>query len=131
MQTKPGADHSWEAIRAPRVFIFIVTGVVVIFLTFLTDNNAIEIAISGIASVFIGIGVNNFTSLQGKQEDRRLEQQRGQYASKVLDLMDIRTRHAREAADWAERAPVRTDLDEIEQLISLLRQILVEDRLDD
>lgn len=126
MPTNHAADNSWDALRTPRVFVFFVTGVVVIFLTFLTNNNAIEIAISGIASVFIGIGVNNFTSIQGKLEEENLQKQRGQYATKVLDLMQTRTRHASQALQPPDRSALQTDLQEMEQLIGLLRDLLVD-----
>lgn len=126
MPTNRTADNSWDALRTPRVFVFFVTGVVVIFLTFLTDNNAIEIAISGIASVFIGIGVNNFTSIQGKLEEEKLQQQRGQYAKKVLDLMQTRTHHAIQGLQPPDSSALQTDLLEMEQLIGLLRDMLVD-----
>jgi hypothetical protein len=45
----------------PKTGIYILLGVIIMFLTFFTTDNAMEIAISGIASIFIGIGVNNFT----------------------------------------------------------------------
>ncbi len=51
----------------PEVIIFMIIGIAIIFLTFLTDNNAIEIAISAMASVFIGIAVNIFTSFEMRQ----------------------------------------------------------------
>ena len=47
-----------------RVFVFILTGVGCMFFTFLTHDNSMELGISGIASIFIGIGVNNFTAIE-------------------------------------------------------------------
>jgi hypothetical protein len=61
----------WKALSHPNVFIFIVIGTGVIFLTFLTDNNAVEIAISGFASVFVGIGVNNLSSFETSAKDAK------------------------------------------------------------
>jgi len=55
------------------------------FLTFLTDNNAMEIAISGIASIFIGIGVNNFTSAEIHEKDKAIEYTRIALAIQSLE----------------------------------------------
>lgn len=51
-----------------RVAGFIAMGFGTIFLTFLTEDNALELVISGIASVFIGIGVNNYTVIEDRQK---------------------------------------------------------------
>lgn len=69
-----------------RVFIFILIGTAVIFLTFLTNKNAVEIAISGIASVFIGIGVNNFSAFETHLKD---EQQIKSKMGHILMLMSL------------------------------------------
>lgn len=55
----------------PGVFIFILINTAVIFLTFLAANNALEIALSSIASVFIGIGVNNLSFLDTHMKDEQ------------------------------------------------------------
>ncbi|CAN5576098.1 hypothetical protein BH11BAC3_BH11BAC3_22490 [soil metagenome] len=55
----------------PRVVGFILLGVSFMLLTFLTEDNAMEIAISGVASIFIGIGVNNFTSFETRLKDEK------------------------------------------------------------
>lgn len=48
---------------------FIALGVTTIFLTFFTEDNALELVISGIASVFIGIGVNNYTVIEDRERN--------------------------------------------------------------
>jgi len=71
----------------PRVFAFIFTGVGFMFLTFLTHDNALELSISGIASVFIGIGVNNFTAIETEQKDEQKLHRKTQQAIKTLLLI--------------------------------------------
>ena len=68
----------------PRVFVFILTGIGFLFLTFLTDNNALELGIAGIGSIFIGIGVNNFTAIETQQADKTKLNRKTQYAIKTL-----------------------------------------------
>lgn len=115
--------HFWTTLRYPRVFVFILVGVGVIFLTFLTTNNALEIAISGIASVFIGIGVNNFTSQETHQRDLVLLKQQQKQAVQLLSLLETRLKSIREQA-LKDQVPANTELDEINQLLSLLQQVL-------
>lgn len=59
----------WAIFRHPRVWTYIFAGICIIFLTFFTNSNAIEIAISAIASIFIGIGVNHFAAMEMHRED--------------------------------------------------------------
>ena len=58
-----------NSLLLPRTGIYILLGILIMFFTFFTDNNALEIAISGIASIFIGIGVNNFTQIETHEKD--------------------------------------------------------------
>ncbi|HTF31695.1 MAG TPA: hypothetical protein VK625_22715 [Flavitalea sp.] len=76
----------------PRVFAFIFTGVGFMFLTFLTHDNALELSISGIASVFIGIGVNNFTAIETEQKDEQKLRRKTQQAIKTLLLIQRKTK---------------------------------------
>lgn len=68
----------------PRVFVFIFIGISVMLLTFFTQNNALELGIAGIASVFIGIGVNNFTVIETELKDERRLQRKMQNTIKTL-----------------------------------------------
>ena len=54
------------------------------FLTFLTNNNPLELGIAGIASIFIGIGVNNFTAIETGQKDELRLQRKTRQAIKTL-----------------------------------------------
>ena len=54
------------------------------FLTFLTTDNPVELGIAGIASIFIGIGVNNFTAIETGQKDELRLQRKTRQAIKTL-----------------------------------------------
>jgi len=69
-----GCKNFLKILLTPKVIVLILIGTAVMFLTFLTQDNALELGISGIASVFIGIGVNNFTAIETeKKEELRLK----------------------------------------------------------
>jgi hypothetical protein len=70
-----------------RVFGFILIGACFMFLTFLTHNNALELGISGIASIFIGIAVNNYTAIETEQKDERRLLLKNRQAIKTLLYM--------------------------------------------
>lgn len=70
----------------PRVVGFILLGVGFMLFTFLTQDNAMEIAISGIASIFIGIGVNNFTSIETRLKDEKRIHDKVKNSLLILEL---------------------------------------------
>ena len=74
----------------PRVIVFILTGIGVMLLTFLTQNNAFELGIAGIASVFIGIGVNNFTAIEAEKKDERRLHRKIQNTIKTLTQIQVK-----------------------------------------
>ena len=69
----------------PKTGIYILLGVGIMFFTFFTTDNAMEIAISGVASIFIGIGVNNFTQAETHEKDKAHQQQAALLAIKILE----------------------------------------------
>ena len=71
MKIRKHLKKFWTLLTHPRVLIFILIGVSITFATFFTDNNALEIAISGMASIFIGIAVNNYSIVDTHGEDTR------------------------------------------------------------
>ena len=79
-----GFRHFRKVFFLPRVFVFILTWVGFMFLTFFTHENATELEISGIASIFIGIGVNNFTAIETEQQEERKLQRKTLRAVKAL-----------------------------------------------
>ena len=75
-----------QIVRHPKVVIFMLVGIGIIFLTFLTDNNALEIAISGMASVFIGIAVNNFSIIDTHQTDEYKVKSKMAQSLKMMEI---------------------------------------------
>lgn len=126
MKSKVNFHLVWEAFRHPRVFIFILAGALIIFLTFFTQNNALEIAISGIASVFIGIGVNNYTS----HETHLLDE--GKLKSKTDELLRVmeitKSKISRLANEMESNNSINTrqELDELDLLINHSIQLIKE-----
>ena len=110
------------------LFIFILAGTLIIFMTFFTSNNALEIAISGIASVFIGIGVNNFSSFETHLKDEQKIKSKIGHAIKLHGVIQSRIKQVNH--DMADHVCDKTkkDLVELEQLISISIQLLNESR---
>ena len=108
----------------PRVYIFILTGAVIIFLTFFTDNNALEIAISGIASVFIGIGVNNLSSLETHLKDEQKLKSIIGHSVKVMEITKSRISRLNKQAGEEDLSKINNELAELEELMSLGIQLM-------
>lgn len=124
MHAKRHFKNFWDSLSQPRVFAFIVIGAAVVFLTFFTSNNALELAISGIASIFIGIGVNNFTSQQTQQDDEEAMKKRERLILQLLNM--VHTRLVTHSQGLAEGKPPISpgEINEIIELIALLKQVL-------
>jgi|GEM_PF-1574507 len=103
----------------PRVILFLLTGITVIFLTFLTDDNALEIAISGMASVFIGIGVNNFSSLEMQSKDEQKLKSKMGHILKMMEIVHAAFKMIHEELNEENFVKMKTELMELEQIISL------------
>lgn len=109
----------WVAFSHPKVFIFIVLGTGVIFLTFLTNNNALEIAISGFASVFIGIGVNNFSSFETSLKDAMRLRSYLDHSKEMLEIISSKVNSLQHEVSDQNDLKVNAGLAEIEKLICL------------
>lgn len=114
----------WPTFLHPRVFIFITIGTAVIFLTFLTENNAVEIAISGFASVFIGLGVNNFTFLETHQKDVLKIKPGITNALLVLEMTDGKLAKLHNILDKNTNTQFEEELKDLTQMLNLLKQLL-------
>jgi hypothetical protein len=129
-KTRLHIKHTVTNILHPRVFIFMLVGITIIFLTFLTSNNAVEIAISGIASVFIGIGVNNYSMIENHlKEERRFKMKTGQTAHilRVTNSM-IEDLHAEVHSLKGEN--INSEFEKIHRFIRLGIQLMEEDDYD-
>lgn len=107
----------WIAFSHPKVFVFILLGAAVIFLTFFTDNNALEIAISGFASVFIGIGVNNFSSFETLMKDKERLKAYVDHSRQLLEM--TKSKINRLQSEPSDRKNDKEGLIEIQKLNSL------------
>ena len=82
--------HFRRTFFKPQVVVFILAGVGIMFLTFLTKDNPLELGIAGIASIFIGIGVNNFTAIGTEQKDERKLNRKTQRAIETLQDIHVK-----------------------------------------
>lgn len=116
-----------QIVRHPKVVIFMLVGIGIIFLTFLTDNNALEIAISGIASVFIGIAVNNFSIIDTHQtEENKLKPK----IAHSLEMMYITiNKIKRIQAEINGNDYIKNELTELEQYMRLAVELIKEAEL--
>jgi hypothetical protein len=107
----------------PGVFAFIFTGTGFMFFTFLTDNKIIELAISAIASIFIGIGVNNYSALGTTKMDERRVRRKTRHTSKCLLHLQLRIKKIA-AYVHTDLFPIYTELEEMNDYIELCRVYL-------
>jgi len=112
----------------PRVFIFILVGIGVIFLTFLTSDNALEIAISGFASVFIGIGVNNFSSLETHKIDVQKFKVNIGYSIDMLLIVKSQIALINNEVKAGKYGSIRTEFDDLEKFIDLSIKIVKDEQ---
>ena len=126
MKLSNSIRHFEKAFFHPRVFIFILTGTLIIFMTFFTSNNALEIAISGIASVFIGIGVNNFSSFETHLKDEQKIKSKMGHGIKLLSVIQSRIKQINRDITHHPGEETKKDLAELEQLINISIQLINE-----
>ena len=127
MGNKNKLIHFWKIFIHPRVIIFILLGTVVIFLTFLTNNNALEIVISGVASVFIGIGVNNFTSFETHIKDEQKLKSKIAHSLKVMEITKSRIKVINHELNRENCFKMKEELAELEQIIILSMGLIKEE----
>lgn len=113
-----GLTHFKDVFFKPRVFAFILTGIIFMFFTFFTHDNAIELGISGIASIFIGIGVNNFTAIETGQKDELKIRQKMRRTIKTL--ADIQKKIKKiESLETSSPEIIKIETDEMNDYIDL------------
>ena len=109
-----------------RVIIFVFIGTGIIFLTFLTNNNAAEISISAVASIFIGIGANNFSSLETNENNRRKQHLKKLCVIQTIELLQSRINKLNNNANSKPVEELRQDLFELEKLITITLTLISE-----
>lgn len=129
-KTRLQIKHTLTNIGHPRVFIFMLLGITIIFLTFISSNNAVEIAISGIASVFIGIGVNNYSTIENHlKEERRSKMKTGQSAH-ILRVTDTMIEDLHAEVDSLKEENIKSAFEKVQRFIRLGIQLMEEDEYD-
>lgn len=125
-KTRLHMKHTLKNILHPRVFIFMLSGITIIFLTFLTSNNSLEIAISGFASVFIGIGVNNYSMIESHlKEERRTKMKAGQTAH-ILRVTHSMIEDLYADLHLLQGETIKTEFEKIQRFIRLGIQLVEE-----
>ncbi len=110
-----------------RVSVFIFTGVGIMFLTFLTKDNPLELGIAGIASIFIGIGVNNFTAIETEQKDERKLNRKTQRAIETLQHIQVKIKKTKALATSNNNPKlINSELEEMCDYIELSVQYMEE-----
>ncbi len=130
MENKIASHLFWKTFNHPSVIIFILIGSAVIFLTFLTKDNALEIVISALASVFIGIGVNNFTTLETRILDKKNVNTKISHSINVMKITRARIVQMQQSLTRKNFDNVKNELAELEQIISLGIEIIKEEEED-
>jgi hypothetical protein len=127
MELKKGLKKFSAVFMHPRVIIYVLLGTAIIFLTFLTDNNALEIAISGVASVFIGIGVNNYTSVETHIKDEQKLKKKIDNAVKILRLIDSRIHQNIIHMSNGYDGLVKKEMEELQKFLKVSIELVEED----
>jgi len=117
----------WKTFFHVQVTGFILVGGGIIFLTFLTSNNALEIAISAVASVFIGIGVNNFSTLETHERDRRKMNAGMLHTLHTLEFVKNRVGKLQLYANERTMTELKNDLEELQEFLTFAIHLMNED----
>lgn len=127
MKIKKHFISFWQRLFHIRVAIFIFIGAGIIFLTFFTSNNAVEIAISGVASVFIGIAVNNFSMLETHEKDAREFKAKMLHFFNALRLIEARISKLEAEAGGMPVEKLKQELSVLAQLVSFTILLMSDD----
>jgi hypothetical protein len=119
--------YALSNILHPRVLIFMLSGIAIIFLTFLTTNSALEIAIAGIASVFIGIGVNNYSMVENHLKEERIIKKKTGQAAHILRVTYTMIKDLNIDTDSPETENLKSEMEKIDRFVRLGIQLIEED----
>ena len=117
--------HFRETFLNPRVVTFILTGVGIMFLTFFTNDNPLELGIAGIASIFIGIGVNNFTAIETEQKGERRLNRKTQQTIEALHNTQVKIKKIKGMSATSPQL-INAEMEELHDYIALCIQFLGE-----
>ena len=128
MTVKKDVSRFWQAFSQPRVFVFMLAGTAIIFLTFFTTSNALEIAISSVASVFIGIGVNNFSSYETHLKDEQKLKRKIEHSIRIMEMIKANIDKLSGEVNHEAISRVKEELDGLGQFVNISIQLIKEDR---
>jgi hypothetical protein len=114
----------WGIFILPRVIIYLLIGIAIIFLTFFTSNNAAEIAISAIGSIFIGIAVNNFTAVETTQNDIKEFASKIEFSKEMKNLINDKLGKIYNNIGSVSNYQLKEELEELHRLINLSSNVL-------
>ena len=123
-KTKRHIIHTLSNILHPRVLIFMLSGIAIIFFTFLTSNNALEIAISGIASVFIGIGVNNYSMIENHMKEERIIKKKMGQSAHILRVAHTMINDLNTNSGASQNENLTLEIQKIDRFIRLGIQLI-------
>ncbi len=109
-----------------NVVVYFLIGIAIIFLTFLTDNNSIEIAISAIASVFIGISVNNLSAHEASHKITLNVQKKINQSVKMLSVIQEKLNRLHEDIETSSKENISKDFEELKAFMKISVEILQE-----
>jgi hypothetical protein len=112
-----------------RIFVFIVLGIIIIFLTFFTHNNALEICISAVASVFIGIGVNNYTLHETRLNDEKQLRRQNKVMLDTVALMERKIYSVNSHLENRLTNQASEGINELHNMLTLLRTMIEQETL--
>ena len=126
MVYKKNIKRSLHTLKHPKVIIFLIVGIGIIFLTFLTSNNALEIAISGMASVFIGIAVNNFSIIDTHETAENKDKPKIAHSLEMMNITINKVKRIQAETTGNDYTKIKDELKELEKFINLAAELIKE-----
>lgn len=123
---KKNIKRSLHTLKHPKVIIFLLVGIGIIFLTFLTSNNALEIAISGMASVFIGIAVNNFSIIDTHETVENMLRPKIVHSIEMMKITINKAKRIQAETTGNDYTKIKDELNELEQCMNLAVELIKE-----
>ncbi len=115
-----------EFFSKSNVIVYFLIGIAIIFLTFLTDNNAIEIAISAVASVFIGIAVNNLSAHEAAHKITLNVQNKINLSVKMLSILQEKLNRLHADIEISSKENISKDFEELKAFMKISVDLLQE-----
>ncbi|HEX7903937.1 MAG TPA: hypothetical protein VF487_08670 [Chitinophagaceae bacterium] len=79
------------------------------------------------ASIFMGIGINNFSALETRRKDEMIIKQKVQNALELLNFVDFKIRQVQQGAAKGNHVQTKENFEELISMIALLRNLLLDE----